>query len=194
MHGQQKLDRVVVDECYTVLQYSKTFRLQMGRLGEALQDFGVPVVGLTATLKKQQESALFCALRFVPERVQMFREATTRPNIRYRVDVIEEEEEDRSRWATGKAGGRTGRGEGKGRRAKVVRETEEGEEEGEADEALVERVCKIVRAWTARHETGKVIMYGGTVKRVQEIASELGCMAYWREAGNAAEKAWRVAE
>ncbi|RTE68127.1 hypothetical protein BHE90_017496, partial [Fusarium euwallaceae] len=134
MQGQEKLDRVVVDECHTALQYSKTFRPQIGRLGQTLQDFGVPVVCLTATLKPTQERAFFQAMKFVPERVRMFREATTRPNIQYRVDVIEDEEGSRGRQATAN----TGR-----RRIKTVdsrvRINREGEEEGEEDEEMVER-------------------------------------------------------
>ncbi|EMT67217.1 Putative ATP-dependent DNA helicase Q1, partial [Fusarium odoratissimum] len=161
MHGQQKLDRVVVDECHTAMQYSKTFRPQIGRLGETLQDFGVPVVCLTATLKPSREMAFFRQMRFVPERVRVFREATTRPNIQYSVDIIED--------------GDSGRGD-------------------EEDEALIERVCDIVRTWTAGHEQGKVIIYAGTIKRVKGIAEQLGCMGYWRGVGNAAEKAQRVAE
>jgi superfamily II DNA helicase RecQ len=48
MHGQQKLDQVVVDKCHTLLSYSRAFWPRMGRLGEALQEFGVPVICLTA--------------------------------------------------------------------------------------------------------------------------------------------------
>ncbi|KAL3595876.1 hypothetical protein FPOAC2_10246 [Fusarium poae] len=90
MHGQQKLDRVVVDECHTVLGGSKTFRPQMARLGEVLQDFGVPVICLTATLKPAQEMEFFKVMRFMPQRVIMFREPTRRKNIEYRVVVIED--------------------------------------------------------------------------------------------------------
>ncbi|KAI8682258.1 hypothetical protein NCS56_00348100 [Fusarium sp. Ph1] len=190
MHGQQKLDRVVVDECHTVLGYSKTFRPQMGRLGETLQDFGVPVVCLTATLKPTQERAFFKELRFIAERVRMFREPTTRPNIQYRVNVVEDEDGSSS----GQAAANTGR---KRRTIKAERHivNGEGEEEGEEDDdAVVDRVCDIVRTWTAEHEEGKVIIYGGTIKRVQGIANRLGCVAYWRGVSNAAEKARRVGE
>ncbi|KAF4463033.1 ATP-dependent DNA helicase Q1, partial [Fusarium albosuccineum] len=70
----------------------------------------------------------------------------------------------------------------------------EGEEEGEEDEAVVDRVCEIVQTWTAEHEGGKVIIYGGTIKRVRRIAEQLGCAAYWRGIGNPAEKARRIGE
>lgn len=188
MHGQQKLDRVVVDECHTMLQYSKTFRPQIGRLGEALQDFGVPVVCLTATLKPTQEKALFKELKFNPDRVRMFREATTRRNIQYRVDIIEDGNQGSP---TARKITKTGQAKRAGRRSKVSRE---GEEEGEEDNAIEQRVCEIVRAWTAAHSHGKVIIYGGTIKRVERIAAALGCMAYWRGVGNAEEKARRIEE
>ncbi|KAI8394943.1 hypothetical protein FOFC_21656, partial [Fusarium oxysporum] len=194
MHGQQKLDRVVVDECHTAMQYSKTFRPQIGRLGETLQDFGVPVVCLTATLKPSREMAFFRQMRFVPERVRVFREATTRPNIQYSVDIIEDGDSGRGQGAESANTSRKRSRSKAGRGAGVAVNTE-GEEEGnEEDEALIERVCDIVRTWTAGHEQGKVIIYAGTIKRVKGIAERLGCMAYWRGVGNAAEKAQRVAE
>jgi len=195
MHGQQKLDRVVVDECHTVLGYSKTFRPQMGRLGETLQDFGVPVVCLTATLKPAQEMAFFRVMRFIPERVRVFREATTRPNIQYSVDIIEDGDSG-DRQASAAANTSRKRRKSNVREGAGVKVNAEGEEVGEEgeDEVLMERVCEVVRRWTVGHEQGKVIIYGGTIKRVQSIARRLGCMAYWRGVGNAAEKAQRVAE
>lgn len=191
MHGQQKLDRVIVDECHTVLQSSKAFRPQMAQLGATLQDFGVPVVCLTATLKPTQEKALFTALHFISDRVRMFREATTRSNIQYRVVIVED----------GRQGGPAPssinrRGKKRGNKVRVNRE---GEEEGEEDDEVEQRVCEVVQSWMAAHEHGKVIVYGGTIKRVERIGAALGCVAYWRGAGNAEEKArrieaWRVSE
>lgn len=57
-------------------------------------------------------------------------------------------------------------GKRKKRKAKV-KVNEKGEEEGEEDDAIVERVCEIVRRWTATHSQDKVIIYGGTIKRVE---------------------------
>ncbi|KAF4473075.1 ATP-dependent DNA helicase Q1 [Fusarium albosuccineum] len=184
MCGQERLDRVVVDECHTAMRFSKTFRPQMGRLGDTLRDFGVPVVCLTATLKPAHEIAFYRQMQFKPERVRMFREPTTRPNIQYRVDVME----DGGRATSAKTSRRR-----QGRRGEVA-VNGEGEEEGVDDEELVDRACAMVRAWTGQHEQGKVIIYGGTIKRVKGIADRLGCAAYWRGAGNVEEKARRVAE
>lgn len=199
MHGQQKLDRVVVDECHTVLGCSKTFRPQMARLGEVLQDFGVPVICLTATLKPAQEMEFFRVMRFMPQRVIMFREPTKRKNIKYRVDIIEDGGEGEGEGVGGGRGG-SGRMANAGRkrvRAESgggVKVNKEGEEEGDEDNAVVERVCEIVREWTARHQEGKVIVYGGTIKRVEGIAKKLGCPAYWRGAGDGKAKAQMVEE
>jgi superfamily II DNA helicase RecQ len=211
MHGQQKLDRVVVDECHTVLGYSKTFRPQMGRVGETLQDFGVPVICLTATLKPAQEMAFFRQMRFMPGRVRMFREATTRPNIQYKVNVIEDDDDEGGEHGIGDRHTTTNAIRDRRRRSMMIsrkkknkkkkkkkagdRVNEEGEEVGDdEDEEVVERVCEIVRAWTADHKEGKVIIYGGTIKRVQGIAERLGCTAYWRGVGDAGEKGRIVEE
>jgi superfamily II DNA helicase RecQ len=195
MHGQQKLDRVVVDECHTAMRYSKTFRPQIGRLGETLQDFGVPVVCLTATLKPAREMAFFRQMRFTPERVRMFREATTRPNIQYKVNVIEDDDDEGGEHRIGDRYITTNAIRNRRRRSIIIsrkkknkkkikkkagdRVNKEGEEVGDnEDEEVVERVCEIVRAWTADHKEGKVIIYGGTIKRVQGIAERLGYTAY----------------
>jgi hypothetical protein len=93
---------------------------------------------------------LFKELKFNPDRVRMFREATTRRDIEYRVDIIED----------GKQGGRptarkitkTGQAKRAGRRSKVNRE---GEEEGEEDDAVEQRVCEIVRGWTGVGRMGR---------------------------------------
>lgn len=49
-----------------------------------------------------------------------------------------------------------------------------------------------MRGWIASYDEGKVIIYGGTIKRVEQIAGMLGCLAYWRGVGNANEKARRL--
>ncbi|RFN40177.1 putative ATP-dependent dna helicase q1, partial [Fusarium flagelliforme] len=73
-----------------------------------------------------------------------------------------------------------------------VKVNREGEEEGEEDHDVVKRVSQIVREWTAQHQEGKVIIYGGTIKRVQGIAKALACPAYWRGAGDGEAKAQMV--
>ncbi|EXA31534.1 hypothetical protein FOVG_17156 [Fusarium oxysporum f. sp. pisi HDV247] len=79
------LDRVVVDECHTILDSTARFRPQMMELGQVLNEWGVQKVFLTATLPPG-EVERFCKVIKVPiSRVKIFRSRTSRPNIRYRV-------------------------------------------------------------------------------------------------------------
>lgn len=190
MHGQQKLDRVVVDECHTLLGYSKTFRPQMGRIGQALQGFGVPVVCLTATLRPSDEERLFMELGFPRARVHMFRERTTRRNIAYKVQVVEDgDEAGGTAIPAGRGGGRGGQGRGAGRagRAGRVKKEEEAREDIQG-RVLEEEVVRIVQDWVRENERGKVIVYGGTIDRVDWISKALGCVGYWSQAGSAERK------
>lgn len=108
----------------------------------------------------------------------MFRAATTRPNIQYGVNIIEDSDSERQQGA-GSANISRKRSRSKAGRGAGVAVNIEGEEEGnKEDEALIERVYEIVRVWTVGHKQGKVIIYAGTIKRVKGIAKRLGCMAY----------------
>ena len=187
MHGQQKMDRVVVDECHTLLEWSKTFRPQMGKVGEALQAFGVPVICLTATLKPSEEGRLFSALGFIRERVRMFRERTTRTNIAYRVDVIKEVDVVKGGGDVDERGSRAGRTSG-GRRSIARKKGKKEAEEEEGEDIVDERIQEMVQAWMEEHAEGKVIVYGGTIERVQRLAGRFGCRGYWNKAGTAEEK------
>jgi superfamily II DNA helicase RecQ len=193
MHGQEKLDRVMVDECHTALEWTKTFRPRIGQLGSALQEFGLQVICLTATLKRTEERLLYAQLGFEAERVRLFRERTTRRNIEYRVEIIEDRE-----------------GEGVGRRSGGQRSAQEGarrwkqngsaakNNKGEEEDEVIERVCEVVKTWTeVNHNEGKVVIYGGTIERVKKIAASLDCVGYWNKAGSAEDKArwmeeWRT--
>ncbi|KXH69608.1 hypothetical protein CSAL01_12759 [Colletotrichum salicis] len=97
LEGRQALDRVVVDECHVVLEGSRSFRPRLRELGEAIRDFSVQTVCLTATLAPTDEAAFFYAMRLETSRVRMFQTATTRKNIRYSVVTATErtsEEDD----------------------------------------------------------------------------------------------------
>jgi predicted RNase H-like nuclease len=87
----------------------------------------------------------------------MFREPTTRRNIQYRVEIIEDDDE------TSQAGRLKTEKKKKKHVPLGTQVNEEGEEEGEADNIVEQQVCAIVRAWTATHTQGKVIVYGGTI-------------------------------
>jgi superfamily II DNA helicase RecQ len=97
-----QLDRVVVDECHVLLDGSEEFRNDLTRLGGIIREWGVQRVFLTATLPPEDMDAFHQAAALDPARTTVFRERTTRPNIRYKVitvtakaDKTEEAEDDK---------------------------------------------------------------------------------------------------
>ena len=78
-----KLDRIVIDECHTVLSGSDDFRPKLQAIREIVRFTGVQLLLLTATLPPSQEKLLFDTLGIPSERVTVYRDATTRSNIRY---------------------------------------------------------------------------------------------------------------
>ncbi|KAJ5202161.1 uncharacterized protein N7498_006824 [Penicillium cinerascens] len=79
-----RLDRIVIDECYMMLNKSETFRPQLQQLGR-LHQCGVPMVFLTATLPPYKEARLFERIQVAREDISMHRERTNRHNVAYRV-------------------------------------------------------------------------------------------------------------
>jgi superfamily II DNA helicase RecQ len=207
MHGQQKMERAVLDECHTSLEWSKTFRPQMGMLGRTLQAFGVPVICLMATLKPSEEARLFSELGFNRKRVQMFRERTIRTNIAYRVDVVKDVKEEDGKDVIRrfkmrmKRGKREAEEEGEGgkdvirrldirrKRGKTGKTGKKGKKEAEAkaeedkgEDIVDRRIQELVEVWMETHEEGKVIVYRGTIKRVVQLAGWLKYKGYWNKA------------
>ena len=82
LKGQQRLDRIVIDECHVVLNEQRDFRPRLQELGE-LNKAQVPMVMLTATLPVEEEARFMERMWVRREEVKMFRESTTRKNIRY---------------------------------------------------------------------------------------------------------------
>jgi superfamily II DNA helicase RecQ len=80
----QQLDRIVIDECHSVMQSTATFRPKVLQLRE-LAHRQTQIVYLTATLPPRCESAFIATLDIAPSEVFIIRESTVRPNIRYRV-------------------------------------------------------------------------------------------------------------
>ena len=91
LQGLHQLDRVVFDECHTVLDSSVDFRPKMRQLGE-LVERGVQMVYLTATLPPRTEAEFMTIMRIKAEDVHMFRAPTSRPNIAYSVVEYEADE------------------------------------------------------------------------------------------------------
>ncbi len=86
-----ELDRVVVEECsYGIRHRDGRVQTQNARVGAVIDSWGVQRVFLTATLSPQDEAEFFQTMQIDSSRMRMFRQATTRPNIRYRVRHAEE--------------------------------------------------------------------------------------------------------
>jgi RecQ family ATP-dependent DNA helicase len=89
--GLCELDRIVFDECHSVLDSTPEFRPKMRQLGE-LVERGVQVVCLTATLPPHIEPEFMNIMKLRAEDVHIFRAPTSRPNIEYSVVEYEEDE------------------------------------------------------------------------------------------------------
>ncbi|KAL9606886.1 MAG: hypothetical protein Q9167_008133, partial [Letrouitia subvulpina] len=87
LNGQQRLDRIVIDECHMVLNEQADFRPKIRELG-ALSRARVPIVILTATLPPEDIGRFMKRMWIEPEDTTVFRERTTRKNIRYSTYAI----------------------------------------------------------------------------------------------------------
>lgn len=84
LQSQAQLDRIVVDECHTILEGNLAFRPKLRELGRLAQR-GIQMVYLTATLAIAEEVEFFSLIYSTPKSATFFRFPTIRPNIRYRV-------------------------------------------------------------------------------------------------------------
>ncbi|PNP44455.1 hypothetical protein TGAMA5MH_03801 [Trichoderma gamsii] len=95
LQNQFAIDRVVVDECHTMLDGSDTFRPALRDVGREIALWGVQRVFLTATLRPTDEEEFFGRAHINTTSAVVFRGRTRRRNIRYRV-VFAEGEKDAS--------------------------------------------------------------------------------------------------
>ncbi|KAI4192651.1 MAG: hypothetical protein LQ350_008599 [Teloschistes chrysophthalmus] len=79
----QQLDRIVMDECHTVLNEKWDFRRKLQRAGE-LGRIQTQMVLLTATLPPSKEAVLWERMEWQKDEVRMFQQATNRKNMAYR--------------------------------------------------------------------------------------------------------------
>lgn len=86
LDGSHRLDRIVIDECHTVLDSTERFRPALLQLRE-LFGIGVPMLMLTATLPPREEGELLKRLGIDRWGVQRFRAPTHRANIAYGVQA-----------------------------------------------------------------------------------------------------------
>ena len=92
LQGSHRLDRIVIDECHTILDSGEDFRPKVLELRQ-LMSIGCQMVMLTATLPPQEEDEFFRRMGLHTVRALTFRARTTRGNIQYRVRPWDGKEE-----------------------------------------------------------------------------------------------------
>jgi RecQ family ATP-dependent DNA helicase len=91
LQGLGQLDRIVIDECHTVLDSKPDFRPEMRKAGAVMMDRGVQMVYLTATLSPSKEAEFLDIMKVQITDDCKFRGCTSRPNIAY--SVVEHSDE-----------------------------------------------------------------------------------------------------
>ncbi|KAK0910966.1 hypothetical protein LTR91_019977 [Friedmanniomyces endolithicus] len=88
-----QLERIIIDECHTMLECNADWRPKVLQLCEMAQQ-GVQVVYLTATLPPSEEAMFFQAIGVEERDVRVIRDKTSRPNVAYSVVPYQREQED----------------------------------------------------------------------------------------------------
>ena len=96
LEGLGQLDRIVFDECHTVLDSRPDFRPKMKEAGAVMVKRGVQMIYLTATLCPNEEQEFMRIMKVQVPSKQIFRAPTSRPNIAYSVVEHEAEVEELS--------------------------------------------------------------------------------------------------
>lgn len=86
--ASRQLERIVIDECHTVLESTDEWRPEVRRLRE-MGGKGTQVLFLTATLPPADESRFFDAVGLEKSAATVIRESTRRTNVAYRVSAYE---------------------------------------------------------------------------------------------------------
>jgi superfamily II DNA or RNA helicase len=90
---RSQLDRIVFDECHTILDASSSFRPELRTIGSSLARPGVQLVFLTATLPPRDEAEFWLLLHLDPRRAVIVRGSTSRPNITYSVHFADDQDD-----------------------------------------------------------------------------------------------------
>ena len=104
LQSRGMLDRVVVDECHTLLDGSGEFRPKLSEVGQAIRRWGVQRVFLTATLGPDEMDEFYKVAAISPTQSIVFRSKTKRPKIQYKVIKVkgtyedQEDEENSKVW------------------------------------------------------------------------------------------------
>lgn len=86
--GRHQLDRIVLDECHTILDSNAKFRPALREIGHTLTSYRVQLVFLTATLPPQDEPEFWTTLGILRGRAYAVRGCTNRPEIQYTVRTV----------------------------------------------------------------------------------------------------------
>jgi superfamily II DNA helicase RecQ len=88
LKATRQLDRVVIDECHVILNEQRDFRVDLQRLGQLVMAEAQMVL-LTATLPPSKEAIVWERMGWKAGEITVFRMATVRKNVRYRVVKME---------------------------------------------------------------------------------------------------------
>jgi len=91
VQGLHQLDRIVIDECHTILDSGSEFRPKMQQLGE-LSQRGVQMVFLTTTLRPSDEAEFCNIMKVAIPKDCNFHACTSRANIAYSVEEYDNEQ------------------------------------------------------------------------------------------------------
>lgn len=152
LQGMHQLDRIVIDECHTILDGSPSFRPKLRQLGE-LALIGAQMVYLTATLPPRDEVEFCQKMHIDRQCTQWFRGRTTRRNVRYQVVEVSIPETNSAQWVGG------------GGFAPVI------------NGAVAQLVQQKLVEYPA---PAKMIIYSSIVKGAEDLGEVLGCKAYHR--------------
>ncbi|KAI1473287.1 P-loop containing nucleoside triphosphate hydrolase protein, partial [Daldinia eschscholtzii] len=183
LQQNQSLDRIVVDECHLVLDvlYSAPnkkvrFREEFVQMGSILEQAGVQLIFLTATLPVRDETKFYRAMNLRPGHVELFRQPTTRAALCYQVRMFDRA--DPSLAGSRRAGSDGGPGAGSS---------------GSEEDLRLDIVSSVVSSLLKKYKRGKIIVYCGTVARTKAVGEKLRCSIYYSGLGSDKEKA-RVLE
>jgi superfamily II DNA helicase RecQ len=161
-----QLDRIVFDECHTILDGTPQFRPKLRQLGE-LTLRGAQVVYLTATLPPRDEPE-FYELTHIPREHKPIRDRTTRPNIQYQVQAVEVEDEGEDVFGWGP-------------------------EERGYHPSVVAKVMQIIEGKCAQYAApAKMVVYCSNKKAAEKLAAAIGCEVYHRDIDTEDGKARRL--
>jgi superfamily II DNA helicase RecQ len=167
LEEMSQLDRIVVDECHTVLDGSPGFRPKLRQLGQLASS--AQMVYLTATLPPREEGEFYELLGIEAKAVAMFRGRTSRANVRYEVRTVD-----------GGEGGSRGRGHSHG---------------SSSASAVQMQVLQLVEEKLEQYPApGKIMIYSSRVEEVEELGEVLGCEVYHRTVDSRDGKARRLKE